>query len=244
MKQDVVLTQEELQSHLSEQLRFLATSAERYDLGDVAEAKRLAATLRVLLHDGRSWCLLRRLGLLGDFVDTARDVVPNSLVPHCTLVALHLSRDGVRCVPCLDPDYDAGEPKKTRFKKWWSKPVFVDPLGNSLSRADLVLVAANQDGGAHVDPSLDGRYAAVAKKNSLGWVDDSEGRDRAIPIVGFEKAAIRQIAHEVFKTLQPGYEKRHLISDGAVVSNISIVKVSDAPADFSVSVENQTSSSA
>ena len=44
-------TDPELMEHLHEQMGFLRRSAEHYDAGDFSEAKRLATTLRVLLHD-------------------------------------------------------------------------------------------------------------------------------------------------------------------------------------------------
>lgn len=55
------------------------------------------------------------------------------------------------------------------FADWWTQPVFVDQSGRKLTRKDLVMTAANQDGGAHVDPALNASYAELAKKNSLGW---------------------------------------------------------------------------
>ncbi len=44
-------TDPELMQHLYEQMGFLRRSAEGYDAGDFSEAKRLATTLRLLLHD-------------------------------------------------------------------------------------------------------------------------------------------------------------------------------------------------
>lgn len=59
-------TDPELMNHLYEQMAFLKRSAEHYDAGEFSEAKRLAATLRVLLHDtDRSVSLLSQLGQIG-----------------------------------------------------------------------------------------------------------------------------------------------------------------------------------
>ena len=44
-------TEEELKSHLKEQIQFLLKSAQSYDEGFTSEAKRLAVVIRVLLHD-------------------------------------------------------------------------------------------------------------------------------------------------------------------------------------------------
>ncbi|WP_155854560.1 hypothetical protein [Paenarthrobacter nicotinovorans] len=51
-------------NHLVEQLEFLDSSCSAYDAGAPSEAKRLATTVRVLLHDTKlSTSLMRRLGL-------------------------------------------------------------------------------------------------------------------------------------------------------------------------------------
>jgi len=69
----------------------------------------------------------------------------------------------------------------------------------------LILTAANQDGGAHVDPALDEVYADLSERNSLAWIaNDGQGEH---PMEGPEKVAIRQIAHEALKSLKPGYMK-------------------------------------
>jgi hypothetical protein len=56
----------ELEAHLAEQLQFLETSGSLFDSGNTSEAKRLAATLRLLFHDARnSHALLGQLNRLG-----------------------------------------------------------------------------------------------------------------------------------------------------------------------------------
>jgi len=53
------LTTDELQSHLEEQIEFLECSASSYDNGFSGEIKRLAVSVRVLVHDiGQSTSLL------------------------------------------------------------------------------------------------------------------------------------------------------------------------------------------
>ena len=67
------ITPAELQGHLDEQLEFLERSAASFDAGYEGEAKELAVSLRVLLHDTQqSHSLLGQLGRReGTFVDTA-----------------------------------------------------------------------------------------------------------------------------------------------------------------------------
>jgi hypothetical protein len=198
------LTNDELAAHLAEQLQFIEASADAFDKGFEGEAKRLAVTLRVLLHDTKSSRSL--LGQLGrkniDFLDTAIPFNPNNLETHGGLVFIALGPPKTRYVAMLD---DLPMTQHRSFSDWWDAPVFVDKDRRQLSRKNLVLTAVNQDGGAHVDPALDETYDDLAHKNSLNWTSIDGGRAR--PMDGPERAAIRQIAHEVLKTLKAGYTK-------------------------------------
>jgi hypothetical protein len=69
-----------------------------------------------------------------------------------------------------------------------------------VTRKALVLAVANKEG-AHVDPGLDGVYAALIKDNSLGWTyPDEAGVDR--PLQGnIGHATVRQVTWEVLESL-------------------------------------------
>lgn len=77
----------------------------------------------------------------------------------------------------------------------------------TLTRKELILSVANKDGGAHIDAVLDEKYGSLSRKNSLGWMF-SKGPEQQGALRAPEKAAVRQIAHEVLKTFKPGYEKK------------------------------------
>jgi hypothetical protein len=79
--------------------------------------------------------------------------------------------------------------------------VIRDKNNKTFTRKDLVLNTANTDGGAHIDPNLDQAYASLSRFNSLGWKyfrRDIEDDFRNSPVL----PSIRQIAHEVLKTLR------------------------------------------
>jgi hypothetical protein len=206
------LSSSDLQAHLEEQVGFLKASADAFDGGNVAEAKRLAATLRILLHDTpKSHSLLGQLGRKGDFWDTAVPDMPGNLVPLGGLVCVHLAPGAPKYAPLFDDFAGAHE---SPFATWWTAPVFRDPRGPSLSRKDLVLTAANKDGGAHVDPGgVDERYARFALENGLGVTSRESNGER--PLEGAVAAAIRQVAHEVLRTLDPTYRKSRAPGGGA-----------------------------
>jgi len=198
------LTPQELQEHLNRQIAFLEVSSDAYDRGFEDEAFRLAVTLRLLLHDTKhSFSLLGQLGKKGGmFVDTALPFNPANLCTHHGLVAVKLGS------PATYTAWLDGAPvaNQVSFDNWWNTPVFADLKRRQLTRKQLVLTAADQDGGAHVDPALDEDYAKLVKSNSLNWF--SMGAGEVQPAAGPERASLRQIAHEMLKTLKPGYSKR------------------------------------
>jgi hypothetical protein len=195
----------ELEAQLSDQLQFLQSSADAFDRGLDGEAKRLALALRILLHEQkRSRALLAQLGLLQqEFVSTAIPHETANISTHGGLIMVAMNGPETKYVAMLD---EVPIVRTIPFDEWWEEIVFVDDAGSTLSRRRLILSMADQDGGAHVDPTLDETYARLSRENSLGW-NVNDGRESK-PIPQPERAAVRQIAHEVLRTLIPGYAKR------------------------------------
>lgn len=224
----IPLTHDQLEAQLIEQLGFLQRSCDSFDRGHFAEAKRLAVAIRILLHDTRtSHSLLGQLGKRGvDFYDTLTPLTGVSLIPEMGLIVQHLSKAGAEYVAPLDNSATA---KTTPFEEWWAGTICRMPDGTVVSRSSLVLTASNQDGGAHVDPSLDELYHRLVHENALGYLVDAEGLPSA-PMGDPTKAALRQIAHEVLKTLVPNYGKSFLPT-GMMISGLSVS--TEAPAFIS-----------
>ena len=181
-------------------------SAVSYDNGFEDEAKRLAVVIRVLMHDTpKSTSLLTLLNRKDiKFYDSATPYDPNNLLPYNGLAMIGISSEkGAMYVAPLD----GGAPTRSRTRKipfnmWWEN-VFVikDKNGKTFTRKGLVLNTANTDGGAHVDAGLDAVYASLSRFNSLDWKffrHDIEDDFRNSPVL----PSIRQIAHEVLKTLR------------------------------------------
>lgn len=188
-------TKQELLDHLYDNLNFLRLSASAFDAGHTSEAKRLAVTTRLLLHDtNRSKSLL---GLLGwkqgvGYLDTAHDYNPNNLISHLGLVVF----GGGSYIAPLDD-----RPNKfILFPKWWNKIIIVDKNKNQFNRRELILALANKDGGAHVDPKLSKAYSDLTRKNSVGWLLSDGTIDK--PMVNIERFSMRQIAHEVIRSIE------------------------------------------
>ena len=201
-------TKEELLGYLKEQIRFLIDSSSSYDSGFQGEAKRLATVIRVLLHDTpRSTSLLTQLDKKTiTFYDTAIDYDPNNLAPHIGLVMFRIStQSGAEYVAPLDNLSPSRIKKgKVSFDEWWNKIVFKDNQNNFFTRGDLVLTVANKEGGTHIDPKLKKAYANLSRFNSLGWKSSIRkgGVEIEADLNNPVSPSIRQIAHEVIKTLK------------------------------------------
>lgn len=78
---------------LKEELRFLKNSGSAYDEGFEGEAKRLAVTIRVLVHDTKSSkSLLHQLVIKHKLkmLNTASPMIPNNLLGHQGLVMMKM----------------------------------------------------------------------------------------------------------------------------------------------------------
>ena len=196
----------ELRDHLKEQIDFLVRSSRAFDEGYTSEAKRMAVVLRVLLHDtDHSTSLLTQLGAKKMlFYDTAIDCTPENLVPQFGLTMIRMGSTIDHVAPLDDgspPRYVRG---KINFDDWWNKVVIDDKHGTQLTRRDLILAVCNKDGGAHIDPRLSIAYENLTRSSSFIWIATINGEE-----VGFvtspELASVRQIAHEVLKSLREEY---------------------------------------
>lgn len=195
-------SKDDLQKHLAEQLQHLIFSAKAFDEGMRSEARRLAVTIRLLVHDtNSSKSLLGQLGLKDLlFLDTSWGPVPGNLLSHTGLVGqkieLQDDQGSAEFWPWLDETDDF---RFVAFDSWWHKIVIIDQAENEFSRKDIILSVANQDGGAHVDPKIDEKYAKLSRENSLKIQEIGPGKER--PLLGAELATIRQIAYEIEITL-------------------------------------------
>ena len=198
MADKIPQTVEELANHLREQVTFIRSSMKAYDEGFEGEAKRLATSIRVLVHDARwSASLLEQLGVKESLqyyshMDPAQSEhakIFDSMPPH-------YYRGRLKYYP--NPD----APRfRLPFKEWWSRRLMFNTVnGVSVTCSDTVLWVANQDGGSHVDRSLDAAYHDLSRHNAFGWsIGALSGKDAVFN--GPQLAIVRQTAGELEKTL-------------------------------------------
>ena len=195
-------TRHDLLKHLDEQVEFLRASCDRFDIGHYEEAKRLAHTIRTLLHDTKvSKSLLGQLGAkqkIG-YLNTSPPYDPTNLFPHIGLMSIQIEGNNVYFLPKLERALQNGKRRYSFFQKWWNDPVLVDKGRLSFNRRELILAVANQDGGSHVDPVLEKSYALLSRGHGMK-IMKSDGVF-SFPIMEAELHSARQIAFELLESL-------------------------------------------
>lgn len=222
----ITLKQSDLDKHLREQIHFLENSCDLFDKGFKGEAKRIAVTLRILFHDTKtSHSLLGQLDKKNNrFLSTAIPVMSKNESTHYGLVFIGMKGKDTKFVPMLD---EVPCHNWMKFNDWWNEIIFIDKNKNQFTRKDIILTASNQDGGAHVDPKLDKKYINLSKNNSLNISVLSE--NKFVKLTKPEQAALRQIGHEVLKTLFNEYTKKTTEKVDMFIGGQSINKGRSAP---------------
>ena len=206
-------TENDLRRHLNEQIDFLIRSCQSYDGGLLSEAKRIAVTIRIIIHDtSSSISLLNQIGIKEmDYFDTSTNYNAQVL-PWLGLIIheVDLDQGAINYILPLDDGPPSRYIKgKIPFEKWWENIILVDKYGNTFSRKDLILSVCNKDGGAHIDPKLDKAYADLTRFGSARekYFHGEEEKQIVTPA---ELATIRQIGHEVLKSFKDSYPEYFL----------------------------------
>ena len=196
----------DFKAQLSDQLDFIDTSCGLYDAGKKHEAKRIALALRVICYNpggrSRSTSLLQHLGATGISLLSTSDVmfVGQEVATNLTNLVVRSPEQVFECVPKLAA---AKTSRLVPFADWWDKEiVYLFDGGVSLSRMKLATLAANHDGGAHVDAALDPTYEKVKAGAGLTVTFTlSGGQPTAVALDNCILAALRQMGYEVLNSL-------------------------------------------
>ncbi|MGH7750372.1 MAG: hypothetical protein ACREQ5_37205 [Candidatus Dormibacteria bacterium] len=133
-----------------------------YVNGELAEAVRISTAIRVLVHEsGSSKPLLKQLQ--SNYLEIP---IPDSKPANVDLrLSVFFLGIGVRMGPgaTVSPFSDLSAPfyRPGPLGDWWRKVVMVFPKGGrrmEYTRKKIILILANQEGGAHVDPEADPDY--------------------------------------------------------------------------------------
>jgi len=192
------VSQAELLGQLKDHITFIRASCGLYDSGHGGEAKRIATSVRVLVHDTDvSHSLLEQLGYKQtlQFLTFAVPNKPYNLGPYHGLLNIELVKR------VYVPKLDQVPPRPMYFRDWWDETVLKDEDGTFYSRRELVLALANKDGGAHVAPEMDEAYERLTRENHVGYEVAVGGKSikwHANPVF----PSVRQIGHEILETLK------------------------------------------
>lgn len=201
-------SKKDLELQLRQQISFLISSCQAYDVGKYHEAKRIASIIRTLFHRTKT-CkpLIGQLQLNSiNWIDTAQPYDPKNLASHLGLTGFKIMPGRLPSIiprGALPKESEVKEHDTFEFNQWWTKPVVVALGGNDkryFSRQNLVLNVAETDGGAHVDESLEEIYNELSRKNGLGVYAIVNGNK--YPLLYPELPCLRQIGHEVLLTLK------------------------------------------
>lgn len=140
----------ELKTHLQRQLSFLHNSSNAFDAGEQEESLRIATAIRVLVHQtAKSEALFNQMDVRTSIqlLSTVEKIGPNVvLFDGPVAMAIWSDRPG-RILPKLS----CGDTRLAMtVDAWWTQVVCVH-AGHHMTRREIVLGAANKDGGAHVD---------------------------------------------------------------------------------------------
>ena len=193
----------EFKEYLEQQLGFLRRSCDSYDAGHTDEAIRIATTIRVLIHNTKSsTSLLKHLGAL--------DIKLSSTVigDHHSNSVMFMGMGRLSIVVGGSTTWKAAtvpDAIKTQLpvSDWWNQVVYI--LGKTrASRKDLILAAANKDGGAHIDANLTTEYESLMTTGQRGFFHYTPTNDmhNFQPVMDAHLVYLRQMGFEILSSPQ------------------------------------------
>lgn len=190
---------ETFRQHLRRQLAFLIRSCGGFDAGFHDEAIRIATSARVLVHQTKqSTSLLKHLNATTiKLLSTCETVGPETVVYKGMGLLTFSGVSGWTYLPTLG----TGPVKQyLPVSKWWDQEVMVHhPV--RLTRRKIVLAAANQDGGAHVDSKLDAEYETLKSTGFAGSVSFTNlNGTTTTPLERSHFVCLRQIGYELLNS--------------------------------------------
>ncbi|HBO7920498.1 TPA: hypothetical protein N2B41_005746 [Pseudomonas aeruginosa] len=190
-------TEEDLAAHLKRQLIFLRNSVSAYDNGCVEEAIRIGVVIRVLCHDTQSSVsLLKQMGQKATLrLVTTAETLSSDLLADMDFGELMA---GMTFGHTLEYDLVPEDAPAILCADWWEQPVFIRDK-KTYTRKDVVLAAANKDGGAHVD-NPDAKLQALQEGFWIRTVTHADGTKKTEPLVDNHFRMLRRFAEELLSS--------------------------------------------
>ena len=95
---------------------------------------------------------------------------------------------------------DRRSPRMVPLDEWWEQVVYIVGPGNAFTRRELVLTAADTDGGAHVDEEVTSEYERLASLWRTVLIPNIPGV--AIDSVETHLIGLRQFGYEILNSTE------------------------------------------
>jgi hypothetical protein len=188
------LTRDDLRQHLKEHMDWLDESMRSFDAGKEHSSKRLAHTIRSLVHDtAKSHSLLGQLGVKQSL--QLWSVLPNFGTEPTTEfmgVSMAMSVVNGEFSSRYAPNLGAPE-QRLPFDQWWDGEQIIVHGGEVVTRRRAVLALANKDGGSHVDAAITDLEHKLLRTDVMGWKtltitggQEYVVREERLPVLGSE----------------------------------------------------------
>ena len=152
-----------MKTKLAEQIAFIKNSCDSFDRGNESESIRIALHLRIIFHDTKmSVSLISHLGMRQMTILSSSRGHGNQhdyLSYSFTIDSL----EPAKMIPILDEK----NLHEILISHWWRGETVLTHNGQNITRAKLILDAANRDGGAHVDKKLPSYYASLSEGDPI-----------------------------------------------------------------------------
>lgn len=199
---------DKFKKQLARQLKFMQNSCHLFDKGDWDEAIRIATSIRVIVHDtSSSTSILKHLEAKDINLFTVCPETPKGETNYVAITCFNMGviNMGVGGKYGYGPDlqdFSVDSSVVLLVDKWWNQVVWVLDLNTKLTRKDLVLGAANKDGGAHVDSVLEPKYEQLSKEDFGTIVVRIRGKEDRRSVTDMHLVSIRTIANELLKSTE------------------------------------------
>lgn len=181
--------------HLTRQIKFLRRSCEIYDTGNFDEAIRLAVTIRTLIHDTpKSVSLLNQLKI-NNTIEIPTSFGHAKKLPENFQAVSILPIFATSSAAGSSSPFPLPEPAVTLpLEEWWNEIVWMQ--GVSLTRKQIILYAANKEGGAHVEEKPNKAIEELRKGLTQIVSMKINGIEVGSP-ANYHFILLRQFAHEL-----------------------------------------------
>lgn len=211
---------EDAKQQLLESVESLIFDSQAYDLGNFKIIKRSSATLRMLFYDSyTSHSLINQVGdkNLLKMYSFVKYPVTDELFYGKLYCARFWSRPpsiGHYDTFLFQPHLE--KPIEIDFDSWWNGTVFKLGENSNFTRGKIITTLANQDGGAHFDPTVDSKYKSLTEgttgfqlspkdNNHIILGGSSAFNNQPVHFKDIHLAIMREITHETILSL-----KKHL----------------------------------